>query len=257
VKFSDLAKYKIDTGLVITPRHEKWLETNSNPVYSQEALAFGMKALADQARPRDRRGTISASSLGSCHRRQQFTFIGLPELPPSTKLAGIFQNGTFMHIRWQMAGLTEGWLKKAEVPVGENEYQLSGTQDGIAHDDTVVELKSTNSNGFRNVMSFGPLESHPFQVGTYVLTTGAEKGTILYENKDTQDFKEFVLTREELPIAEIKAITQMVWDYIHNQKLFDVLPDCEMKEGYKYNGCPFRKQCLKIKSWKQAEEMAA
>src|SRR3954462_2316733 len=113
MKFSSLGKYQMDKGLVVSPRHEQWLQVNSDPIYSDEALAFGAKVLIDMGRPRDRRGTISASSAGSCRRKQQFTFLGLPELPPTPKLAQIFQNGTFMHIRWQMAGLTEGWLLAA------------------------------------------------------------------------------------------------------------------------------------------------
>lgn len=230
---------------------------NANPVYSLDALQFAHDALKAQATPRDRRGTISASSLNSCRRRQQFTFIGMPELPPSPKLAGIFQNGTFMHIRWQMAGLTEGWMKAAEVPVPRpNPYRLSGTQDGVAYDDTVVELKSCNSNSFSRVMSFGPLQDHPFQVGTYVLVTDAPRGTIIYENKDTQEYKEIVLERDQLPLAEITEINEKLWEKIDREELAEPLLDCENKAGFKYNGCPFRKECLSIRNWKEAEDVA-
>lgn len=256
MKFGDLGKYKIDKGLVVSPKHEKWMETNSNPVYSQRALDFGAWALEQQANPRDRRGTISASSLGSCRRRQQFTFLGMPELPPSTKLAGVFQNGTFMHIRWQMAGLTAGWMDNAEVPVGTNPYDLSGTQDGTTTNGEVIELKSTNSNQFNRIMSFGPIEGHTFQVGTYVLVTGAERGVILYENKDTQDYKEFVYDRDELPLQEIKEIAFGVWEKLDAKELAEPLDECEAKTGYRYSGCPFRDNCLKMKSWQQAEEVA-
>ena len=256
MKFSELSKYRIDSDLVVSARHEKWLSENSNPVYSEKALDFAVDALEAQAKPRDRRGTISASSLGYCRRKQQFTYIGMPELPPTPKTAGIFQNGTFMHIRWQMAGLTEGWMRDAEVPVGRNDYGLSGTQDGIADDDSVIELKSTNSNGFNRVMTFGPLGGHPFQVGTYVLTTGAEKGVLIYENKDTQDFKEFVLYRDDLPLDEIEVINDKLWEKVAGQELLDMLPECEIKTGYKYAGCPFRNVCPAMKSWKQAEEYA-
>lgn len=257
MKFSDLAKYKVDSELVVSKRHEKWLQENANPHYDDVALEFAHTQLFLQSKPRDRRGTISASSLGSCRRRQQFTFIGMPELPPTPKLAQIFQNGTFMHIRWQMAGLTEGWMREAEVPVGKNQYHLSGTQDGIAYDDSVVELKSTNSHGFQRVMSFGPLGGHPYQVGTYVLTTGAEKGVLIYENKDTQEWKEFVLRREDLPLDEIEQGAYEMWASISQEHLFEPLDECMAGEGYRYHGCPFRKECLKIKSWEQAQESAA
>ena len=254
MKFSDLARYKIDSGLVVSPRHEKWLESNANPVYSPEALDFMHAELGKK--PRDRRGSVSASSLGSCRRQQQFKYIGLPQLAPSPKTAQIFQNGTFMHLRWQMAGLTEGWMWEAEVPVGDNRYKLSGTQDGIAYDGSVVELKSTNSNGFGRVMSFGPLDGHTYQVGTYVLTTGAEKGILIYENKDTQDFKEIVLHREELPLEEIERGAEDMWEHIVNEALYEPLSDCELKTGYRYSGCPFRKHCLQVRDWAHAEEIA-
>lgn len=254
MKFSDLGKYKVDSELVVSKRHEAWLQENANPKYSEQAQEFGRWAFDMQGYPRDRKGTISASSLGSCRRRQQFTFLGMPELPPTPKLAQIFQNGTFMHIRWQMAGLTEGWMKEAEVPVGDNEYRLSGTQDGIAYDDSVVELKSANSHSFNRVMSFGPLGGHPFQVGTYVLTTGAEKGVLIYENKDTQEWKEFVLYRDDLPLVEIEEANEILWNNIDHKQLYEPLDDCVAGEGYMYHGCPFRKECLKIKSWEHAEE---
>ena len=256
MKFSELGKYKVENNLVVSARHEQWLTRNANPVYNTKALEFGHDQLVKQAVPRDRRGTISASSLGSCRRRQQFTFLGLPELPPTPKLAQIFQNGTFMHIRWQMAGLTEGWLKEAEVPVGDNPYRLSGTQDGIAWDGSVVELKSTNSNGFSRVMSFGPLGGHPFQVGTYVLTTGADQGVLIYENKDTQEWREFVLPREELPLQEITDANEKLWDQIDRGELVEPLDECMAGEGWRYNSCPFRKDCIKIKNWDHAEESA-
>lgn len=253
-KFSQLGKYKTDKGLVVSPRHERWLAENANPVYSAHARVFAAKALMDMGRPRKRRGTISASSAGSCLRKQQFTFLGLPELPPSPGLAQIFQNGTFMHIRWQMAGLTEGWLFAAEVPVGENDYRLSGTQDGIAYDGTVVELKSINSHGYHRVLSFGAKEMHKSQVATYVLTTGAERATIIYENKDTQDFKEFVFPASELPLGEVKESTERMWESLEAESLYQPLPDCEEGVGYQFMGCPFRKQCLKIRNWKHAKE---
>lgn len=255
MKFSELNKYKTET-LVVSPRHEKWMESNSNPVYSTDARIFSAHAMVDMGRPRDRRGTISASSFGSCKRKQQFTFIGLPEIPPSAKLAAIFQNGVFMHVRWQMAGLTAGWLASAEVPVGDNRYELSGTQDGIADDGTVVEFKSINSNGYRSVTSFGAKQMHITQIATYVMATRAERATIIYENKDTQEYTEKVFPREVLPIADMETDVAVMWDHLERKNLFDVLDKCWDKAGYQYLGCPFRANCLKTKSWEEAQELA-
>lgn len=254
MRFGEIIK-RTGQELVISSRHDEWLKANSNPSYSEEALAFATEQL--QQAPRDRRGTISASSLGSCRRRQMFTYLGMPELPPSPRTAQIFHTGTFMHIRWQMAGLTEGWLQWAEVPVGANDLQLSGTQDGVAYEGSVVELKSINSNGFSGVNTFGPKQDHLFQVGTYLYATAKEKGVILYENKDTQDYKEIVVHLDEVLAREIKEISERVWDYISNEELPEPLTECEAKTGWRYNSCPFRGQCLTTRNWAHAEEQAS
>ena len=254
MKFGELIRHS-QPDLIISRRHDAWMEENSNPTYNSVALNHAHSEFVKQSVPRDRRGTYSASSLNSCARRQQFTFIGLPELPPSPKTAAIFQNGTFMHIRWQMAGLTEGWLKEAEVPLPENYLHLAGTMDGIAYEGSVVEFKSINSNGFGRVSTFGPKEDHIAQAGTYVAASGAERATFIYEDKNTQEYREFVVSRSEMPIKDIEARAEALWLDTEQKTLAEPLDKCLAGEGYQYTGCPFRDRCLKIKSWDHAEEM--
>jgi hypothetical protein len=255
VKFGELMKHQ-RPELVVSPRHDQWMKKNSNPAYSPEAIRFAQEQLYLQGYPRNRKGTISASSLGSCRRRQIFTFLGFTELPPSPKTSGIFQNGTFVHIRWQMAGLTEGWLLAAEVPVGENKYRLSGTQDGIAYDGSIVELKSINSNGFRGVNSFGVKEEHKFQVGTYGAATDNDKAVVIYEDKDTQEYREFVVNIDDELIRDIELITDQIWGLIDSETLPEPLDKCVEGSGYQYSGCPFRDRCLKVKNYNHAKEIA-
>jgi len=255
MKFGEMIKAH-RPGLVVSPHHDLWMKNNGNPNYSSEAIKFGTAQLRAQAVPRDRSGTYSASSLNSCRRRQQFTFLGMPELPPTARTAAIFQNGTFMHIRWQMAGLTEGWLREAEVPLPQNSMRLNGTRDGIAHDGSVVEFKSIHTNGFSQVNSFGPKEDHLDQVGTYVAASGAEKAVVIYEDKNTQEYKEFVVPAEELPIEEITERAEELWAHTLAEQLYEPLSSCIEKEGYRYNNCPFRDRCLKIHHWDEVKESA-
>ena len=254
MKFGQIVKLT-KPELVVSNRHEAWLARNSNPEYSMKAIEFGRKALFDQGSPRDRTGTYSASSLNSCVRRQQLTFIGMPQSWDNTKMNSIFHNGTFMHIRWQMAGLTEGWMKAAEVPIGHNHMRLSGTQDGVAYNDYVVELKSINTFGFSSVNTFGPKEGHIEQVGTYVAATGAPGAVILYEDKNTQEYREFTYTRAELPITEIEQRAERLWEMTENQQLAEPLDKCIAGEGMQYQLCQYRDQCLAIRGWEHAEEM--
>lgn len=255
MKFSQMIKI-VRNELVISPRHEAWLPKNGNPIYSHEALEFGVAAWRAQATPRNRRGTISASSLESCLRRQQFTYMGMPELPPSSKAAQIFQNGTFMHIRWQMAGITEGWLKAAEVPVGRNDLRLSGTMDGVLIDDSVAEFKSINTRGFSGIGTFGAKDEHITQVGTYMVADNREKASILYEDKNTQEYVEIIVARTPELERAVKDRSDFVWTAIFNRRLAEPLATCEERTGFRFTGCPFRDVCLAQKDWDHAEHTA-
>lgn len=250
MKFGELASHKREK-LVISPRHDAWLVENGNPTYSEEAKAFLAREIGKPDRKRE--GTFSASSLDSCGRQQQFKFLGLPQLRLDPRTSGIFQNGTMMHLRWQMAGLTEGWLSQAEVPIEKNEHGLSGTMDGVNYDGSILELKSINSNGYRSVTSFGPKKAHLFQGATYALASGREQVVFIYENKDTQEYIEKVIDRDDLPMQEAAQRAEMLWTATDERRLLEPRGKCIDKEGWEYHSCPFRDRCLKIRSWEEAE----
>ena len=254
MKFGELVKHN-KPDLVVSPRHDQWMRENGDAKYSPTAIRFAEEQF--RAQQRERKGTISASSLGSCRRRQIFGFLGWFQLPPTGKTAAIFHNGTFMHIRWQMAGLTEGWMAQAEVPVGDNALDMSGTMDGVAYDGSIVELKSCNSNAFRRVNTFGVNEEHVFQVGTYGVATGRDKAVVIYEDKDTQEYREFVVPIDDSLTHAVRKISEKVWGYIERKELPEPLALCEEKTGYRYNSCPYRDRCLKTRDYAHAEEQAA
>jgi hypothetical protein len=247
VKFSETIKHA-DPELVVSRRHDAWVVGNdAHPVYSAVAIDFAVKQLA--ARDRVRKGTLSASSLGECDREQQFTFIGMPKLPPDEKNAAKMQNGSFMHLRWQMEGITEGWLASPEVKVPTNPYRLSGTMDGLLYEGSILELKSINMNGFSRVQSFGPLTPHLFQMATYMLTTSATKGVFIYECKDNQEYKEIIVRRDEVPLLEAELHASLLWGLIEKKQLVEPLEKCIDQEGWKYRSCPYRDRCLGIREW--------
>ena len=249
MKFAETIKHTTP-DMVVSLRHDAWVvENDAHPIYSPTALAFALKQL--QARDRVRKGTLSASSLGECEREQQFTYLGMPKIPPDAKNAAKMQNGSFMHLRWQMEGLSEGWLRQAEVALGQNQYRMSGTMDGLLYDESILELKSINVNGFSRVMAFGPLIPHLFQMATYMLVTRRKKGVFVYECKDNQEYKEIVVRAEDLPLDEAEEQARLIWATIHNQVLSEPLEKCIDKTGWKYSSCPYRDRCLNIRTWEE------
>jgi hypothetical protein len=250
VRFSETIKH---TGpdLIVSQRHEAWMQDADNHRYSMRAMEFAYAQL--NKADRERKGTISASSLGECKRYQQFTFIGMPRLKPDAKNMAKMQNGSFMHLRWQMEGLTEGWLRHAEVAVKSDAYHLMGTMDGVLYDSSILELKSINSNGFSRVSTFGPLVPHLYQMATYMLCSGEDKGVFIYENKDTQEYTEIVVGPDDLPMTEMVNRAEEMWQSTQIEELSEPLSDCMDQKGWKYNSCPYRDRCLTVYDWESVK----
>ena len=247
----------IKQELPVTPRHEKWLAANPNASYSAAAKEF---LAAEIGKPgRDRSRAFSASGAHTCHRRRMFSFLGLPESEQlASRTIQIFHNGTYMHLRWQMAGITAGWLATPEAFFVNAPLRLKGSLDGILDTGEGLELKSINSNGFNYVMSAGkPKKAHIGQVASYFVMTDLEKFSIIYENKDTQDYREFVVTRKDAPVDEALTELEKLNTHVEYRELPEIKDLCWAGQGTEYLQCPFREICPTIKDWEHAEQLTA
>jgi len=253
VRFADLAGYR-ERPPVVAIRHEEWLRKGGE--FSEEAISFFR---GEMNKPeRDRSGHFSASSLGSCQRQQQFTFLGWKQLPESPQKLSVLMNGDFVHLRLQMAGISAGWLAQAEVKIPDNPYGVKGTMDGITDNGEVVEIKSQNSYGFRTLRTAGSAkEEHVFQVGTYLTVTGREKGVIVYENKDNQEILEFQVSLT--PELEAKVLSRLLdlQTTTEKRELFPMIEPCTREnKGWQFKYCSYRDRCPLMKNFAQAEKQA-
>lgn len=191
---------------------------------------------------RIREGSWSASAQGSCLRMQQFTYLGKPAKAPDDKLANIFANGDFVHLRHQAFGMVAGYVTATEVPIISKEYQLRGTMDGMLSNGRGFEIKSINNYGFDTIKTFGAKPEHKRQVHAYMLLTGLDAFHILYENKADNLLKEYVITREQGMIDEIKADLDQLNEATEKKKLLPMLQECKNMTG-RFNTCPFAQIC--------------
>jgi hypothetical protein len=247
----------VQKGLPITVMHEEWMTANPEPHYSKAAQEFAATQLAGKSgSQRLRKRMFRASSAGQCTRRQVLAMAGVPKMEKITPdLAAIFATGHFIHLKWQMQGLTAGWLKVAEVPVDRDDLRAGGTMDGICHDDGGFELKSINSRGFGSVNTYGPKDMHDFQVHHYMYLGGLDHFSIVYENKDTQEWREFLVPRNEKTIRDVRESIERLNEYLDNKKLPPVLPECAaMSPVGPFRNCPFKDSCLKIKIFPRGKE---
>mgnify|MGYP003624328637 FL=1 len=77
---------------------------------------------------------------------------------------------------------------------------LSGRADFVLHHDGklfVVELKTINQRGWENDLVNGPKVEHSTQLQCYLNMLNHDQGVILYENKNSQQIKTFVVNRNE------------------------------------------------------------
>lgn len=247
MKLSTLGMKSSGPKLLVTPLHEDWLKTNADLHYSGAALEFAAQELG--ATGRDRRGGFSASALGSCARSQQFTFLGMPTNSLRPRQHQVAHNGNFVHLRWQMAGITAGWLARPEVPMPENEWGLSGTLDGVLQGGEGLEIKSANERAYSSALSFGVKDEHMFQVHSYMLGMLIDVFSVIYENKNTQDWVEYVVERDEGWIKKVKDACDQRWEGVAKRELEPRLDKCEYREGWQYDWCKYRDVCMATRSW--------
>ena len=244
--------------LPVTLQHERWLLDGSK--VTKDAAKTAQKVLAgEMGSSRYRDPLFRASGVGSCLRRQTFSRVasaaGLERREPQDgKLANIFLTGNFLHLKWQVAGLSAGYMAQIEVPVDRPELGYGGTMDARLIDDSGFEYKSINSRGYSMVIDRRqPTNQHMLQVHAYMILADINTFSVVYEDKNTQEWKEFRVERdiqvEDMVRHEMRVLTNA---YLQ-KKLPDVLPECQKKIGNEYRNCPFRDSCLKMKEWPKDE----
>lgn len=252
--FKDLMR-AVQLDLPITLRAERWLLANADPVYTEEAIQFSDDFLRGKVggNRKNRKPHFRASGMSKCGRARVFARIGHPEVSAqySSVQANIFATGNVLHRKWQMSGLTEGWLTAAEVPMENEELDLAGTADGVIYDGSLFEFKSINSRGWRWVQSQGQAnDDHQMQIGAYkLLDSTLVAASVVYENKDTGEWREFRTSFTNELMDRVRTELAGLRTAIANRKLPPVLPACSVKEGMVYRRCPYRDNCLDIKIW--------
>lgn len=202
---------------------------------------------------RDRSTTFSASSTGRCERQQVLRFLDHPQMSSfDPQLNHRFQVGDWGHLRWQAQGLAAGWLAQCEVPVMLPEFNLSGTMDGVTDLGTGFEFKTIRHPGFNAVLKDGEAKfDHILQVTAYMIATGMDLVSIIYESTFSGEWKEFVVRRDPALVDMVFEALSRMAEAVDAQQLPEPLFDCQNKTGSVYTQCPYRKDCL---SWWKAGE---
>jgi hypothetical protein len=234
--------------LIVKPVYEQYLVKHPEMTANRSVFRRVMEEMTKK--PRDRRRSFSASSAGYCLRRQELAFLGQRKNPISEpRLIRIFNNGTMVHLRWQIGLLGAGIVSDIEHTVYMERYRARANLDGLGvalrgtykGSEFVWEHKGRMSFSYAQQAKAGsPDAKTRKQVAMQMLLSGFELGSVTNENKDTQDIEEFVIERNIDEIRDAKSELVQLNDAIDKEKLHPMLPECikQNKTG-EFWDCPF------------------
>ena len=144
-----------------------------------------------------RSGRFNPSSLGeTCDRLLYLSYNGmlLPENNRDAANLRRLSNGHSLEARFFGYFLKLNIYRQQEKRIEIFEPPMSGRVDFIVQlpdreYQSIIELKTINDKGFSNLKA--PKPEHGIQLQCYLNMMNMPHGIVLYENKNTQDFKEF------------------------------------------------------------------
>lgn len=263
----------------VLPHHRAWMNTpERDRGWTTEAVEYAYEVFKGGFKhPREAR--FSPSSLGDdCERALLFSYWGAPKEPFPTDNAEKMAAGEFHHLRWQMEGLSAGYMDRGEVWLHSEELRCGGSADARLADGSLFELKSTadhlwkalkfqSGSALNYVMNMH--RKHLFQIDTYLLVDevgAAERGeerlfndyaSLVYMNAGSPgDLLEFRLHRSPEREKEVHRVLESLTDWVNLNQLPDLLEGCRkaidgtqgdetlsVQEARVYNGCAYREHC--------------
>lgn len=255
MSYAQLIKSIKKQNQIVSLRYRQWLTQHGDdplPDWVVERIKKQMLAV-----PRNRTASFSASSAGQCLRRQELQFLGIPPefgMEPDSRLLNIFNDGKWRHLRWQANLLAATILDRIEVPVPWTRMRSMGTIDGAGwvpsdhpriswrNKEFGFELKGMNPWDYSKAVNKDTQkEEHLRQIARYCLQGGFELYVCLYEDKATNNWKEWVIEPEDKLMAEVE---QELWELNHaidRKQLHPILPSCKMRRGPTWEQCMYSK----------------
>lgn len=240
--------------LVVTGPHYDWLEMlEVDQMPSPAAVLHAVKVYL-RLYKHPRAGRFSASSMGGCQRATVFGYAGAPQVAPEMSGQEIMDHGSTDHLKWQMEGLTMGYMTAAEVWVENKDLMVGGSIDAVLHDDSNFELKSCAPQVFyRMTRDEGPKVQNIWQDATYKLLRDVRWSSLVYVDRSYGKFHEYREERSAEIERRILSSLHNMKAYVEEDDLPPMLADCEIKWGPEYKQCFFREICPKVHTVSEAQ----
>lgn len=251
--------------LIVSPQYNRYLLRNPECFPVRPDIAQRIYDLITTP-PRNRSRSFSSSSAGTCHRRQVFDFLGVTtgkDVAVEPQLARIFANGTWSHMRTQVALLQAGILDNIEVSLTWPKKRARGSVDGVGtvpgdhpklqwrDKEFLLEFKTANPFGYRNTVNEGP-GKYRKQAARYALMGGYELIVIIVEDKANQELTEWVLEPTASELSEQRQELDDLNAAVDTKTLPPMLPECAKQTGEVFRKCPYGGKggtCVRAGAW--------
>jgi hypothetical protein len=163
------------------------------------------------------------STLGNpCDRFLYLAYRGLLiDSPLNSNTRRIFDNGNYLEDRMDSYFKAIGIVIDRERSVSLDFPPISGRCDFILshdiYDQIILELKSINDRGFKALKQF-PKAEHELQLQIYLNLLPAQWGTVLYENKNDQKLKAFLIQQNPKVFEQILKRCRKIIDMLEMPK---------------------------------------
>jgi CRISPR-associated protein Cas4 len=181
------------------------------------------------------------TDAGKCPRAVYFNFKKVPKKPMDARVLRVFDHGDYTHLRIISTLFSLGLVKATEIEIPNKEV-VHGRADAIINIDGepyVVEIKSINSNSFFKLAAPDP--DHLKQLQLYLHYFKIKKGIVIYENKNTQELKEFSVEYSEDLVKELLEKFHILKAQIES----NIVPSVEEVVEWKCSYCPYAEECKK------------
>jgi CRISPR/Cas system-associated exonuclease Cas4 (RecB family) len=199
------------------------------------------------------------TDAGKCQRAVYFAMKGFPRKEKEARVLRIFDRGDITHQRLMRAlfGVPEVKIIASEVDITPTEL-IHGRADAIISVGNklyVVDFKSANDFRFQKLDV--PESSHQQQLQLYMHYFKIPQGFILYENKNTQELKEFEVKYDYKLCKKIISELEDLKEQYIDQNIFPPIPlrlkqkrkaanNNEGKFPWECDYCDFREECDRV-----------
>lgn len=247
-------------GTKIQNTEEREIETKLNKLFYLEKdikheLQFLKSVMTRGQATQERKGLHASAIITSdnkfCYRQQVLSLFykQLQGEQNSVGLRRIFAEGDAIHEKWQRLFIRGGYADPLDCDFSRmaEQYDLSYTPDIMAYIDGqeyVVEIKSVNTYAYKKENEH---LSGKKQCMLYMYLTGTEKGFVLQEDKNTQDFRIDVYSLDmkllEPYIKRLENIQEYKQNLIKNHKMVARHKKCTGYNCKMAENCPMKDVC--------------